>query len=75
MINFRGNDMRKQTNEVIKRLMKKYGFNDRTNIFEIMNTIITDAQDLADFKNAFKYPNGKRSNSEISTTFKSKEIS
>lgn len=70
MTNFKENKMRKFYDQVMPKLMKKYGFNERTDIFKIMNDMITDPEDLKSFKLAFKYPNGRANQSnEISTTF------
>ena len=44
-------------NEVMPRLMKKYGFTMQCSIVKTME-MITDPIDLRDFKNAYKYPNG-----------------
>jgi len=45
-------------NQVMPRLMKKYGFTMKDPIIKVMEEVITDPIDLRDFKNAFKYPNG-----------------
>lgn len=46
-------------NKTMPRLMEKYNFDMKTPIIKCLDgSIITDPQDLRDFKNAWKYPNG-----------------
>ena len=44
--------------EIIPKLMAKYHFTDKDTITNVIENIITDKKDRADFMLAIKYPNG-----------------